>query len=441
MEDQAYIMSTSMFQYMEEMDHYLAKRRVSKDQRDLVEDTHNSNGVDLDMQMNANFEPNVNGNIDFAFKIDTNEPEELFNTKLYIDDEDAEIENEDVKSNVPDQISFSNNKSEDKNSTNSKEEETPGVNKTTMSNKERARKARQRKKKYYEDLEKRVIYLESKCKSLTKELDYCQKKIQLYEGNDWKVRSKQLAAMNVGVFDKFEEHIKNWPEKDEGMANLLKKMDESHGPFGVEKLKLLENSFDMFLENIMSGSGFKMCIYAVDKDVPSKYEDYVSFNKMTKFQQHEKYPDNNISEFIRIKSMLFNNKYDFTDFYNNTLAIFRQAKTEIKEGISILNEGRIKIYKALMKYDMNYLLLSNRVLDKNVMLCMMQEIKHSWFNISYKEALDIEEKTEEVEQRLVISDPQAYRRMRIKSLGMAPTDEHPTEFLKKYTYTNIEFIK
>lgn len=98
-------------------------------------------------------------------------------------------------------------------------------------------------------------------------------------------------------------------------------MDESYGPFGKEKLKLLENSFDMFLENILSGAGFKMCFYAIDKSLPPEYEDYVSFNKMKKYQQHEKYPDENIREFVRIKSMVMNNKYDFNDFYNNTMTV------------------------------------------------------------------------------------------------------------------------
>lgn len=206
MEDQGFIMSTSMFQYLEEMDNYLIKRNVSHTNKDLVDETHNSNSVDLELKMNENFEPQHNGNIEFAFQADADEPEELFNSKLYLDD-DADLEDEDVKSNVPGQISFSNNKSYDKSSTNSKDEDTPAQSKTKMSNKERARKARQRKKKYYEDLEKRVNYLETRCSKLTKELEYCQKKIQMYEGNNSKVCGKQLAAMNVGVFDKVEKQI------------------------------------------------------------------------------------------------------------------------------------------------------------------------------------------------------------------------------------------
>ena len=41
-----------------------------------------------------------------------------------------------------------------------------------MSNKERARKARQRKKKYYDDLENKVTNLQKENDSLKSQLDY-----------------------------------------------------------------------------------------------------------------------------------------------------------------------------------------------------------------------------------------------------------------------------
>ena len=50
-----------------------------------------------------------------------------------------------------------------------------------ISDKERARKSRIRKKKYYEDLESRVVYLEDRCEKLTHELEYCKHKLHLYE--------------------------------------------------------------------------------------------------------------------------------------------------------------------------------------------------------------------------------------------------------------------
>lgn len=48
-------------------------------------------------------------------------------------------------------------------------------------NKERSRKARQRKKKYYDDLEIRNAQLEKELAKLTKEIDYYKQKLKVYE--------------------------------------------------------------------------------------------------------------------------------------------------------------------------------------------------------------------------------------------------------------------
>ena len=58
------------------------------------------------------------------------------------------------------------------------DEEEPKFKKPKMTNKERARNARQRKKQYYEDLEKRAEYLEKKVVQLNSELDYCKRKLK-----------------------------------------------------------------------------------------------------------------------------------------------------------------------------------------------------------------------------------------------------------------------
>jgi len=50
------------------------------------------------------------------------------------------------------------------------------INKGRITNKERARRARQRKKQYYEDLEKRIEYLDKKVQQLTKELEFSKQK-------------------------------------------------------------------------------------------------------------------------------------------------------------------------------------------------------------------------------------------------------------------------
>ena len=72
-----------------------------------------------------------------------------------------EAKEEEIKSDNADCFTIQNLKISDDNS-GDKKEGSPVQKKNIMSNKERARKARQRKKKYYEDLEKRVEYLEHK---------------------------------------------------------------------------------------------------------------------------------------------------------------------------------------------------------------------------------------------------------------------------------------
>ena len=69
----------------------------------------------------------------------------------------------------------------DASNSNANQEENVNFRKPTLTNKERARKARQRKKKYYDDLEKRAEYLEKKVISLNSELDYCKRKLKVYE--------------------------------------------------------------------------------------------------------------------------------------------------------------------------------------------------------------------------------------------------------------------
>jgi len=82
---------------------------------------------------------------------------------------------EEAKSNVADCLTLENHQISDKNANISiKENSFEEPKNVILSNKERARKARVRKKKYYDDLEKRVEYLENRCQKLVKELDHCK---------------------------------------------------------------------------------------------------------------------------------------------------------------------------------------------------------------------------------------------------------------------------
>ena len=45
------------------------------------------------------------------------------------------------------------------------------------------------------------------------------------------------------------------------------KITDSHGPFGSETVKILDNAFESILENMLSG-GTKLHFYMLDKGMP-----------------------------------------------------------------------------------------------------------------------------------------------------------------------------
>lgn len=185
MENDNYIMATSMLQYLEEMDKLLNKSNSARTQNDLIP---------ADDQMEDNY---LEDSVQFGYSkgrelVPTNQiddaegfPLDNFDQKLSLDDDMGEGEHkndeEEEKSDTPDQSSTPTQKNGFKTpSTESKDDET-GKTKQKLSNKERARRARQRKKKYYEDLEKRAEYLEDKATKMAKEIEYLKHKLRFYE--------------------------------------------------------------------------------------------------------------------------------------------------------------------------------------------------------------------------------------------------------------------
>jgi hypothetical protein len=136
--------------------------------------------------------------------------------------------------------------------------------KTTFrtSDKERSRKFRERKKRYYEGLEKRVRELEEQNEKLSKELDYYKQKLQGYQSGGVSKSVLGRESLSSKFFSEYQNYVENAKEDDPNLFKGIKKIIESYGVFGHEKVKLLDNSFDMLFENIMSGSGIKLCLYA-----------------------------------------------------------------------------------------------------------------------------------------------------------------------------------
>jgi hypothetical protein len=180
-----YVMSTSVLQYLEDMRAYIKDNYASKsnDNFDLLSTDKLIDGDEpyKDLQFDNDFA----GDYELAPRDGEDEnPVKLFESKLSLDepqlhdfemaDKDADLEeSKDIQdSSEHTAPKETRTKSDSSNDDKSNDASTTKGKKPRLSNKERARKARQRKKKYYEDLEKRAEYLENKCTKLTKELEY-----------------------------------------------------------------------------------------------------------------------------------------------------------------------------------------------------------------------------------------------------------------------------
>ena len=176
MEDQQFIMSTSMHQYLEEMDKLLKKENAIKAPEDLMDLTSEDRISNLDNDNLFNIDQMPDQSMEFDFGQPSHFNGSLFNLNPVLDDEFKEDEgfrqsnenNIDInkikdasitKENLP-KHNKKLNKDKNDSTADNKFKEPKAKSKVRVSDKERARKSRQRKKKYYEDLEEKVSYLE-----------------------------------------------------------------------------------------------------------------------------------------------------------------------------------------------------------------------------------------------------------------------------------------
>ena len=222
--------------------------------------------------------------------------------------------------------------------------------KPRMSNKERAKKARERKKKYYDELEQKVGHYEELLKKMAREVHYYQHKCRLYElaARD---TSSNLKNIEVKMVDGMIEKLNLIDSDDIEFIDTLHDLSEGYSALGEEKLKVLENSFDMFLESILIGTDFKAVFYAADKELPQTFADCQSYLKMKKFQKFEKFPDEKLRDFLNTKLPLIEGNEEYNNFILNKMPLIKALKEEMREGISKLFEGKEIVYKALMKQD------------------------------------------------------------------------------------------
>jgi len=336
------IMSTSVLQYLDNIRSIIKENDVSKSNfelssnNNLLDDQDDFQGIEFDDEQGQNFifdRPN-----DQLDKDTLN-----FAQKLSINEEPTPNEEDKYDESLFENVKDSNSKSDSK--THSSNKDTLGK-KPRVSNKDRARKARQRKKKYYEDLEKRVEYLEKKTLKLTKENDYLTQKLKIYENgtSEAKTKKENACGFQENIFDDIKKKLENIPD-DTPMMQAFSEMSNKFGPFGCQKKKIMENSFNMIIENMLCGEGIKLQLYGVDKNIPETREEYERYTKMKKYQQYEEYPDPLVRDYIEEVLSFGYNKDQFNHVIKNQKPALIKMKQEIRKAIIMLFDAREQIYR------------------------------------------------------------------------------------------------
>ena len=122
--------------------------------------------------------------------------------------------------------------------------------KSVLTNKERARIARKRKKQYYEDLETKNKYLEEKVKQLTKEVNY-YKDLAQRENRSGSVSSFENQPQSTISCLQHEclNMIRCLPDENH-VFQVKNKFSEACRPFSTRKIKHLDKAFETILDNM-----------------------------------------------------------------------------------------------------------------------------------------------------------------------------------------------
>ena len=157
------------------MDSYLRQSNATKAPEDLIELTSEDRFTNIERNEDFNMDQMPDQSLDLNFGEDKDKDfiNKIFSNSLNLNDEykdDEVMIDVENTAGTNSKVDLSGVKRKAKKDTTEKEakvknfKEPKPKSKVRMSDKERARKSRQRKKKYYEDLENKVGYLEELCK-------------------------------------------------------------------------------------------------------------------------------------------------------------------------------------------------------------------------------------------------------------------------------------
>ena len=285
-----------------------------------------------------------------------------------------------------------------------------------ITNKERARRARQRKKKYYEDLEDRVQHLEKENRLLKIENEQL-KTAALWDANSKFAppKSEQKATVcsmindTIGMMNKLPSSTK--------LVEAMQKMEEQYGPYGHEQIKILDNWFQNILENIASSS-CKIMLYCMDHEsMPKTKEEFDSFIYMKKFEKHEKYPDPIMRQFLESKVEQGLTKEQIQNEVDNVIPIWREIKVELWEGIAKLFETKEQLCKTLMKFDLFKKNLMYKIITKEQFIRNLENFRSFDISISNEQVFGMEKDYIKYEQRMDIPDPKIMAKVQSILMG------------------------
>lgn len=441
MDDHQYVMSTSMAQYLEEMDNILKKNTVAKPPEELMELTSEGKVSNFDPESQINLEEMPDQGIGFDFghtsafngsvftetpslnDITTPEETKENDTVMTPPEDNKSIEEEIEK------LEISKPKKRNTKKKNSDPEESFKEPKTKakqrVSDKERARKSRLRKKKYYEDLENKVHYLEDLCKKLTKEVQFYKEKIRLTDNSNERSHFKSNLEREAALMDAIQKKIMDLDAENFKVFETIDAISKNFRGFGKNKLEILEQSFDQFLENTLMGKDFKGAFYSCDKDFPMSFTALQSYSKMKKFQKYEKYPDEKVRDFIDVSWALMPNEDAYNNFLINKLPAIRETKKALQEGITELFKAKQMIYKALMQNEVSCELMEPKM-TKDKLISYLEAMKQGNMKITYREAFEIQEEEVEVEMNYHLPCSKTFQKYSASNCGPCPpTIEKP----------------
>jgi hypothetical protein len=307
--------------------------------------------------------------------------------------------------------------------------------KHVLTNKERAKIARKRKKQYYEDLESRNHYLEDKVKQLTKELVYYKSKCSSWEQED---RSSPTIDIEqklkpYKVENDWIKMVKCWPQETD-IFKISNKISESCRPYNPNKIAIMDNAFQVIMDSMLC-EGSKLMLYCADKDLPKTKSEYESYRKLGKFQRHSKYPDPLVRLFIENILLINYSNEQWTNFYKNELQIIKEFKKEVSDSISSLLESKFKIYKSLMMFDLIKTKIQSKSISKSQVMNLAANTKLKDIKITFDKVFNIQKKDMEVERRIHFVDPKAFAKAAVHGVERDPNGEVPKSVTDTYNAT------